>query len=91
MAVIKKAAQHEQWQLRIGEEIGTIREDNHCRMDESHKDIAEQLWKDMKVQVEKLKKEQDEIIRRLRKAEKKVDEADNENVERVYKTEMDIL
>jgi hypothetical protein len=30
----------------------------------------------MKVQVEKLKYEQDEIMRKLREAEKKVDEAD---------------
>jgi hypothetical protein len=45
----------------------------------------------MKVQVEKIKKEQDEIIRRLRKAEKKVDKADNKNVAMVYKTKMEIL
>jgi DNA-binding ferritin-like protein len=45
----------------------------------------------MKVQVEKLKKEQDEIMRRLRGAEKKVDETDDENAETVYQTKMETL
>jgi chromosome segregation ATPase len=90
-AVTEWAAQQEQRQLRIAEEIGNIREESHRRTHESHKEIAEQLRKEMKVQVEQLKKEQDEIMRRLREAEKKVDEADDENAETVYETEMEML
>jgi hypothetical protein len=90
-AVTEWAALQEQRQLRIAEEIGNMREESHCRTHESHKEIAEQLPKEMKVQVEKLKKEQDEIMRGLREAEKKVDEADNENANTVYETEMEML
>jgi hypothetical protein len=45
----------------------------------------------MKVLVEKLKKEQDENMRRLREAEKEVDEANDENAKTVYETEMEML
>jgi hypothetical protein len=90
-AVTEWAAQQEQWQLRIAEEIRNIREESHCCTHESHKEIAEQLRKEMKVPVEKLKQEQDEIMRRLRDAEKKVDEADDENTETVCETEMEML
>jgi hypothetical protein len=91
MGVTEWAASQEQQQLRIALEIGNIREESHCRMHETHTKIAEQLPKDMKVQVEKFKTEQDKIKRRRREAKKKVGEADNENGETVYKTEMEIL
>jgi hypothetical protein len=45
----------------------------------------------MKVQVEKLNKEQDEIMRRLTEAEKKVDEADDENAETVDEIKIEML
>jgi hypothetical protein len=54
-AITESAAQQEQRQLRIEEEIGNIREESHRRTHESHKEIAEQLRKEMKVQVEKFK------------------------------------
>jgi hypothetical protein len=45
----------------------------------------------MKVQVEKLQKEQDEIMRRLREPEKKLDKAEDKNAATVYETEMEML
>jgi hypothetical protein len=45
----------------------------------------------MKVQVDQLIQEQDEIMRRLREAEKKVDKADDENAETVDSIEIDML
>jgi hypothetical protein len=79
-AVTEQATQQEQLRLRIAEEIGNIIEESYHCTHEDHKEIAKQLCKEMKVQVEKLKYEQDEIMRRLREAENKVDEADNGNV-----------
>jgi hypothetical protein len=44
----------------------------------------------MTVQVDKLKKQQDDIIRYVREAENKVDKVNNENTDPVYKTEMEL-
>jgi uncharacterized protein YukE len=44
----------------------------------------------MTVLVKKLKKELDQIMRRLRVGEKKVEEADNKNMETVYKIEIEM-
>jgi hypothetical protein len=84
-------AQQEQQQLRIAEEIDNIREKSYRCTQLSHKEIAEQRRKEMKVHVETLKKDQDQIMRRLREAEKKVDKADNKNAETVNETEMEML
>jgi hypothetical protein len=45
----------------------------------------------VKVQVDKLKKEQDQIIRRFKEAEKRVDEADDENAATVYESRIEML
>jgi hypothetical protein len=89
--VTEWAAPQEPRQLRNAKEIGNIREESHCGIHECHTDIAEQLHKEMKVQVEKIQKDEDEIMRRLREAKKQGDEADNENAETDYSTEIEIL
>jgi hypothetical protein len=81
--VIEWAAQHEHCQLRIAEKIGNIRKQcNHTH--ECYQEIAKQLCKEIKVEVEKLKQEHDEIMRKPREAEKAVDKVENESAETVY-------
>jgi hypothetical protein len=57
-------------------------------MHETHKEIAEQLGKEIKVRVEKLTTEQDEIMRKFREVQKKVDEANDEHGPIVNNIEM---
>jgi HSP90 family molecular chaperone len=68
-----------------------ISKESYLSTQESHKEIAKQLWKQMKVQVKKLNKDQHEIWRRLREAHKTVDKAEYKNVDIVYDTEIQIL
>jgi hypothetical protein len=65
-AILKDwANQQELRQLQIREEFGELRQETHQQTDKNHKRLAEQMRAEMKAQVEKMRRQQDAIMKKI--------------------------
>jgi DNA repair exonuclease SbcCD ATPase subunit len=84
------ARQQELRQLQICQQFAESRHETRQQTDEHHKRLAEQMWAKMNAQVEKMRSQQDAIMKKFREAEKKVEEA-CKDAETVYETELEMI
>jgi ABC-type proline/glycine betaine transport system ATPase subunit len=77
-------------QPQICKEFGELRQETRQQTNENHERLAKQMQAEMKAQVEKMRRQQYNIIKKIRVAENKIEEADND-AETVDKTDMEMM